>query len=247
MISKQLLISLPLRVLMHTFTFSLSTLLLASCLFIISTTACGSEDQSENQSANSPQNSNQASGPIKVDEELNAFCKATFTEEFRIEDSFGDYLFTAKVGDEFLIRDLDSSFSDTLEARLYYLTTGAPFDFDVPANDEGLFPFESECNEENSESHILVFNDLTIYETQELTSVLCELPKGTHARGGNQIVLVSSTSLTSSDPVIYEVGLMSLSEQCNDADIGYLESTPITTFGIEDYASPLTKALYPKE
>ncbi len=174
--------------------------------------------------------------------EWDGFCIATFTQDTAVRDSFDEPLFTARVGERYLIRDYND-FGTELKAELYYLTSGAPIDFDVSAS-EGSFPFEASCAPGEGVHHNTVFTSLTVYRDAELTDPLCELPSATHALGSSAAYLASG-ALT--EIVTYRVGLAGLSGQCGDAEEGYVSSRAVMAFGSRNFSSPIGLALWPAE
>ena len=216
---------------------SLLKLLFLSCTLSLSW-GCDSDDSSNGGSS---EGAGRGSGVATA--EWDAFCTATFTEDTEARDTFDDLLFTAKAGERYLIKRYND-FGGDLEAELYYLTNGAPIEFEIPADESGAFPFESNCTPDQTESHNTVFVDLTVYQNADLSDPLCELPKATHAAGISQNYLESDIF---ANPVVYRVALSGLASMCGDVDEGYVRGSKVSAFGSENVAAPLGLASVPAE
>ena len=132
-----------------------------------------SDDSSADSSGDETDNSNGSdSATINLDV---APCIATFTESYDVIDFWGDVEHTIQAGESLIIKEFDSVFGET---NVYYLDAAGPFEMTIEPNDVGEFPYETDCTESNSSSYTGVFADTTIYADEELSTVLCTVPKG---------------------------------------------------------------------
>src|SRR5262245_30290732 len=69
------------------------------------------------------------------------FCTATFTVNTQVLDPFDDPTFTAKAGDEYLLTEFDSVYSE-----IAYLTNAGPDTYMIDPTPNGDWPFTSNCS-----------------------------------------------------------------------------------------------------
>lgn len=180
-----------------------------------------------------------ASSDGTVTSEWSGYCTATFTEDFQVTNVFGEDTFVAEGGEEYLVGRADASGD---EADLLFLTSVGPEEFVVPLGDGS--PVELSCGE-LVETYYAVFDDVTVYETEDLTSPLCELSKGQVAStdGGTGYAI---TAINLNGPSIYEVILGGFSEQCG-ASRGYVGVPEITVWGTDTWLVPFHQVFAPVE
>ena len=157
-------------------------------------------------------------------------CTATFTEEYEVKDTWDDSLFTASIGDKFIVASISDWGGDTI-AELYYLTSEGAYGFDIETagTDVSALPFELSCAIGESESRLGAFNTVTVYSDEELTQQACTLERGSSAIVG----VASGYRLVSdlfSEPMIYEVELGGFSQECGVGQ-GYMEAESTRVFG----------------
>lgn len=212
----------------RTFLSSL-TLVLASAL----TSACGGGEDDEKKVEDVT-----ASSDGTVTSEWSEYCTATFTEDYQFVNAFGDDTFVAEEGEEYLVGRLDVG-DDT---DLLFLTSVGPEDLQVPTGDGS--PVEFSCGD-MVETYYAVFDDVTVYETQDLITPLCELSKGdvTSTDGGTGYFSVGSGS---KGAMIYEVILGGFSEVCG-ASSGYVSVPRITVWGTVTWLVPFQQLTAPAE
>ena len=141
-------------------------------------------------------------------------CTATFTEEYEVKDTWDDSLFTANVGDKFIVASISDWVGDTI-TELYYLTSEGAYGFDIETagTDVSALPFDLSCAIGESESYLGAFNTVTVYSDEELTQPACTIERGSSAIVG----VASGYRLVSelfSEPMIYEVELGGFSQIC---------------------------------
>ena len=186
------------------------------------------------------------SSPVAVPEVWEGFCQVTFTEDYQVEDPFGELWFHVRVGDHFLMGDYDTSF-DRTNAELYYLTDDGPITFEIEVADEDTSPFTSNCEVDEGERHIGVFADITLYQDEALDEEACQLIAGTAVRGGSMgYSTVSGVDFMDQNPeFVYEIDLGRLDEACNDHRITYALVTPTSALGSRHMIVPIRVLLGP--
>lgn len=206
-------------------------LLTAGALALTATfcVACGgSDDEADSASGGGGPENGVASG------DWADYCVATFTKDFDAADVFGDPMFTAKEGDSYLVSRLESPFSG--ETELLYLTGAGPEEFEAPGGADA--PYTTDCLDGSTTRYIAAFDDVTVYEDEELTSAICELSAGdtAEATGGSGY---SSVGFELSGPATYSVMLSGFSEQCGGASEGYISVPETKIFGTTTWLVPL--------
>lgn len=194
-------------------------------------TGCGS-DSSGGQAASG------ANG--QVTPEWKDYCTATFTSDVPFVDAFGDTSFTARKGETYLLTEYDT-WGDSARVELAYLTPSGPETFEVPVTGgPETFPFTSNCTFNTATEYYAVFADVTIYDSEALTTELCTLEAGTviardtTANGG-----YSAVGLSLDGPQIYAVTLNSLGTLCGGATEGYITVQPTTVLGVTTALVPI--------
>jgi len=184
-------------------------------------------------------------GSVKgtVDETWAEFCTGTFTKETPIADAFGDAMFTAKVGDEFLLSDFDDAFGG--RAEFLFLTGAGPDSFEVEPGDGGAFPFTSNCEIGKGVPYYAVFDDVTVFAEKELTTKSCELSAGSVLPAGSS---GRGYALAGSVPgaAIYQLILGPFSAQCGGLSSGYIRVPQTSSFGSTTYLVPVAGIIGPK-
>lgn len=209
---------------------------LSSCtvaFFLAFAISCGSGDEDDEEEVEDVT----ASSDGTVTSEWSGYCTATFTEDFQITDVFGEDTFVAETGEEYLVNRASGD-----EADLLFLTSVGPDDFTVPLGDGS--PIELSCGE-MVETYYAVFDDVTVYETEDLDTPLCELSQGDVAStdGGTGYAV---TAINFNGPSTYEVILGGFSEQCG-ASRGYVSVPEITVWGTDTWLVPFSQLLAPVE
>lgn len=173
-------------------------------------------------------------------EDWRDYCIATFTADHAVTDPFGDVLFTAQAGDEYVISRLDPSG----EVELVYLADAGPDKFTIEAG----APLTHSCQAGATTDYYAVFSDVTVYAEEELSTPICELeagavrPRNTGALAGYSI---AGTGLSFSGPTTYEVYLNTFSADCGGADRGYVSVPATTSFGATTWLVPILAIVGP--
>ncbi len=183
------------------------------------------------------------SGGGTVSEAWAGFCTATFTEDTPISDAFDEPMFTARVGDEFLMSEFEDSFGG--RAELLYLTNAGPDSFELEPRAGSTWPFTSNCTIGAGVPYYAVFDDVTVFAEKELTTKLCELtagsvlPAGSGGRG-------YSLSSVAQGAAIYQVILGPFGAQCAGASSGYIRVPQTNSFGSTTYLVPVSGIIGPE-
>lgn len=177
-----------------------------------------------------------------VSEQWQGYCTVVFSSDHAVIDSFGDALFTARAGQEFLVK----SYSETTRANLFYLTNSGPWDFEVmPAGVPPLYPFSSTCDLNNAVSHYGVFADVSVFADETLTTKLCDLTRGTTLPSAGMSVGYSlAGEISFSGPATYQVELGPFAAQCGAAS-GYVSVPETQVFGTTTWLVPFDTLLSP--
>jgi len=178
-----------------------------------------------------------------VSEAWAGFCTGTFTEDTPVRDPFDEPMFTARVGDEFLLSDFSDSFGG--RAELLFLTSAGPDSFELEPGAGGTWPFTSNCTIGKGVPYYAVFKDVTVFAEEGLTTKLCDLsagavlPAGTGGRGYALVGVVQGAA-------IYQLILGPFSAQCNGLDRGYIRVPQTSSFGSTTYLVPVTGIIGPE-
>ena len=171
-----------------------------------------------------------------------SYCVAKFTANDDVVDSFGDPLFTAHAGEQYLMTEYDTAGG---RLGLAYLTAAGPYTFDVDMSGAAL-PFTTNCASGNVKSYYAAFRDVTFYTTKDLSTKLCDLaaetalPRDTTTSAG-----YSTTTLSFSGPVTYEVQLNAFSAQCGAAS-GFISVPATQVLGTTTWLVPVIVIIGPQ-
>lgn len=172
------------------------------------------------------------------------YCLATFVEDHEIVDAFGDPIFTALAGEQYLISSYGRFFAD--EATLMYLTENGPYGFDVSVDLSAGVPFTSDCDLGNATEYYAVFIDVTVYAEEELTTPLCDLSAGTAVALDGQGYGYALTNLVGNgEPAVYSIQLSSLSTECGGMTSGYVPVQTTELLDTSTYLVPIRVILGP--
>jgi len=139
-----------------------------------------------------------------------------------------------------------SEFSDTFEPRaeFIYLNADGPDTFEVPMNASGGWPFTSNCEINMGVPYYAVFNDVTVYGDEQLTTTICSLTAGTVVQSqGGGFALVGG--ITFEGPATYEVFLAGMSAQCGGADSGFISVPQTRSLGAYTHLVPIRGIIGP--
>lgn len=190
-------------------------------------TACGGAADSTSQTT--------------IEDDWSTYCVATFTESYPVPDAFGDVMFTVAPGDQFVLGSFDTNFAP----ELLYLHTTGPYSFNVE-DEGGEFPFTSNCERGATTQHYAVFADVTVYEDEELTMPICDLPAGlVLPRDPNTGAGYGATGSNVNGSMIYSVILNSLSAECGGASTGYVAAEQTNLFGVTTWLIPIQMIVGP--
>ena len=173
-------------------------------------------------------------------EEWSDYCVATFTKDYAVQDVFDRSLFTARAGERYLITTYGDGFT-TDTASLAYLTDKGPYDFDVAApTGTQNFPFTTSCTFGATVSYYAVFDDVSVYADEAMTTKLCDLQRGTVLpRDTGTSSGFSAVTLNFSGPNTYDVYLNAFSAQCGNAESGYVSVPSVRVFGSTTWLVPI--------
>lgn len=178
-----------------------------------------------------------------VTEAWATYCTATFTQDTPIADAFDEPMFTARVGDEFLLSDFDDSFGG--RAELLFLTGAGPDSFDLEQSAGGTWPFTSNCTIGKGVPYYAVFADVSVFADKELTTKSCDLAAGTvlPAAGTSRGYAFSGAV---QGAAIYQLILGPFSAQCGGLSSGYIRVPQTQSFGSHTYLVPVSGIIGPE-
>lgn len=183
-----------------------------------------------------------------VTDEWSGYCVATFTEDHEVRDFFDDPLFTAHAGDQFLMSRYTEAFDNDV-ATLNYLTSKGPYDFEFEAPlGSRDFPFTANCEFDRVVEYLAVFDDVSVYETEALANKLCDLSAGTVVLRDATVSSgygVASSDFNLTGPQTYEVFLNTLSQECGNAEKGYVSVPQTTVLGTHTWIVPIQVIIGP--
>jgi len=183
------------------------------------------------------------SGNGTVTAQWAGFCTATFTENTPIVDPFGEAMFTAHAGDEFLLSDFSDTFGG--RAELLYLTNSGPDSFEVKPSAEGSWPFTSNCTIGQGVPHYAVFKSVSVFAEKELKTKICDLSEGavlpSGATGGGY-----SFAGSLGESALYQVILGPFGEQCQGMTEGYISVPQTQSFGSTTWLVPIVSIIGPE-
>jgi hypothetical protein len=180
----------------------------------------------------------------QVTAEWRDFCVAKFTQDVPFTAPWGDVVFTAKTGEEYLLNEY-GSFGTTATAKIMYLTSAGPqiYDADAPAGPE-TFPFTSNCTYDAAVQYYAAFADVTVYDSETLQNVLCTIPEGTALRlNTSDNAGYSIVTLKGSGPQTYSVMLNAFSSMCAGATEGYISVPQTQVLGMTTWLVPIEVVL----
>ena len=202
---------------------------------VLALAGCGSGDDDDDGGA--------GGGDGTVTETWAGFCTGTFTEDTAITDVFGDPAFTARAGSEYLMADFSDSFDP--RADFLYLTPAGPDEFPLEPKPDGSWPFTSNCTIGEGVPYYAVFNSVSVFADEGLTTKLCDLgagevlPAAGSGRGFAYAGAVDSAAL-------YELILGPFSAQCQDQDRGYIRVPQTQSFGSTTWLVPVAGIIGPE-
>jgi len=178
-----------------------------------------------------------------VTAEWSSFCVGRFTRDQQVYDVFDDPMFKAKTGEEYLLTDYSDTFGPT--AGMLYLTGKGPDEFELEANTVADLPITTTCPLNTAVPYYAVFDDVSVYAEEALTTKLCDLTAGTALPETNSSSGYSLASdLAFSGPAIYEVYLNAFSAQCGAAPTGFISVPQTRSFGTMTWLVPITRILH---
>lgn len=203
---------------------------------VLAIAGCGGSDDDDDGDGS-------ANGDGTVTDTWASFCTGIFTEDTPIVDPFGEPTFTARAGDEFLMSDFDDTFGN--RAEFLYLTDVGPDSFEVEPSTEGNWPFTSNCTIGEGVPYYAVFENVSVFAEEGLTTKICDLsegsvlPAGTSGRG---YALAGSAG----GSTIYEVILGPFSAECEAHDRGYISVPRTSSFGSTTWLVPIAGIIGPE-
>ena len=202
---------------------------------VIALAGCGGSNDDDDGDGSS-------NGDGTVTETWAGFCTGTFTEDTVILDPFDEPAFTARAGDEFLMSDFDDSFGE--RAEFLYLTDVGPDSFEAEPAADGSWPFTSNCTIDQGVPYYAVFNSVSVFAEEALTTKLCDLSAGSVLpAAGSGRGYAFAGSLQSS--ALYEVILGPFSAECQNADRGYIRVPQTQSFGSTTWLVPIAGIIGP--
>jgi hypothetical protein len=216
----------------HDYRVGYSRLCHAAAVLPLLLTGCGS-------SSSTAQSSNgQITDPWRDS------CVATFTRDAAIETSYGDTVFTARAGEQYLLTSYETR-SDGAHAEIAFLTAAGPYDGVVPMTSGQ--PFTSNCAIDKGVQYYAAFTDVSVYSTNDLATKICEIPAGTsmprdmNANAGSSI----AGALKLSGPTTYDVMLNAFSSLCGGATDGFVSVPETEVLGTTTWLVPIEVILKP--
>jgi hypothetical protein len=179
----------------------------------------------------------------QVTDAWRSYCVAKFTANYDAR-SFGDPLFTAHAGEEYLMTEYDAVVG---HAGLAYLTAVGPYPFDIDVTgDTPAFPLTTNCASASTKSYYAAFTDVTFYATKDLSTKLCAVSAGTALpRDTGTNAGYATTTLSFSGPTTYEVQLNAFSAQCG-APSGFVSVPETQVFGTTTWLVPVMVIIGPQ-
>jgi hypothetical protein len=181
-------------------------------------------------------------GDGTVTEQWAAFCTATFTKDTPIVDAFDEPMFTAKVGEEYLLADFSDSFGG--RAELLYLTSVGPDSFELEPDANGAWPFTSNCAIGQGAPYYAAFTNVSVFAEKELTTKSCSISAGSVLPAGNSGRGYAFSSSVGSSAT-YEVILGPFSEQCQGLAKGYISVPQTRSFNSNTWLVPIAGIIGP--
>jgi hypothetical protein len=177
----------------------------------------------------------------EVSDVYSDYCVATFTEAYEVSDVFGDTELSIESGARYLLADFGNFSADV---DILYLSSAGPIDFAISPDENGDYPFTSNCDSEGAnESYIGVFTDVIVYEDEALTTTVCTLDEDTvEVSSGFAFELVSDIF---AEPSVYRVEFGALATLCNGATSGYITANSATVAGTQHTVIPVASFIGP--
>lgn len=211
-----------------------SALLIVQALTLV---GCGDDADSAGSTNTNPSANGQ------VTDAWRAYCIATFTEEYDVVDPFGDTLFRARPGQEYLIADFDSA-----RLELVYLTPQGPSTFEIEGGATAAhLPFTSNCTPGQTRSYYAAFTAVSVYDTKERSTKICDLAEGSVAPilPNVNAGYASVGDFELSGPTVYELELNAFSAQCGGASSGFISVPETEVFGATTWLVPVISIVGP--
>ena len=200
---------------------------------VVSLTACsGGSDDDDGEN-----------GTGTVTASWTEYCTGTFTQDTPILDPFDEPMFTARVGEDYLMSEFDEGFG---RAEFLYLTGSGPDSFTIEQSSAGSWPFSSNCTAGATVPYYAAFTNVTVFAEEALSTKVCDIAAGTvlpSAGGLRGFSSVGSFSL--SGPTTYELYLDAFAAQCGGLDTGYISVPQTRSFGSSTWLVPVVGIIGP--
>ncbi len=169
------------------------------------------------------------------------FCTATFTKDVPILDPFDDPMFTARTGEQYLMANFDTVFTD-----LVYLASGGPDTFTIDEDPAGGYPFTSNCTIAGGVEYYAAFKDVAVYAEEALSTKICDLAEGTALPSAGGLRGFSSVGgFSLNGPATYEIYLDAFASECGGSDTGYISVPQTHSFGSDTWLVPIISIIGP--
>lgn len=177
--------------------------------------------------------------PGTITEEWSAYCTANFTEDHPVLSAFDKRIFTARVGEQYLITEFEES-DGQLSASLAFLTSDGLYSFEIETDDSNpTLPFSTACEPDNNSEYYGVFKDVTFYATESLEQELCTLSAGSVLPRDSTAAGFSVTGgISLGGPQTYQVFLNAFSGQCG-ASSGFTKVPEVSVLGRQTNLVPV--------
>lgn len=187
-----------------------------------------------------------AVGSGQVTDAWRDYCVATFTADVDIPSVFGDTAFTAKVGEQYLLTEF-STVAGAPQVEIAYLTALGLDTYEVPiAAAAGPFPFTTTCAIDAEVQYYAAFTDVTVYDSAELTNVICTLPAGTAVlRDPTANAGAAAVTMGFSGAQVYSIMMNALADLCGGATDGYVSVPETEVLGTTTWLIPIQIVLKP--
>jgi hypothetical protein len=205
---------------------SIGLLLVTACGLLL--TACGNVVD-------------ESGDPQTTVDDWSDYCVATFTEDYTFINASGDTTFTAHPGEKYVVASLDAG----EPPELVYLAAAGPEIFVVDAEADAL-PFTTNCTAGSTTDHVAVFSDAIVYESEDLSTPICELSAGSVRPRDTSLPSGYASTLTGvNSGRTYEVQLNSFGPDCGGAEVGYVSVPRTTSFGWTTWLVPIITIVGP--
>jgi hypothetical protein len=207
------------------------------CTLLLALSACG---DGSGGGANGDGDESADGSQGQVTERWEAFCIATFTEDYQVIDPFGDPVLDVAKGERFLLEEYPAIFPE--RATILYLGNGGPVDFEIEVAEGAPFPFTSSCALGAGKSAVGVFADVTVYANASLSDEACTLEAGSVT--SNARLNYETVSDLDDDRYVFRFDFAGLEALCGVAD-GYVEAARVQAGSTEYVGLPLATLLEP--